>query len=54
VLHRLRQRGAVIEVEVADGDAFRNVLTATEAERLAGALLRLKIDGRIQLELKGG
>jgi hypothetical protein len=51
---RLLQRGAVLEVEVAEGAAFRNVLTREEAERFAGHLLRLKLEGRIDLELEAG
>ncbi|MCP3141121.1 hypothetical protein [Pyxidicoccus xibeiensis] len=51
---RLLQRGAVLEVEVADGAAFRNVLTREESERFAGHLLRLKLEGRIDLELEAG
>lgn len=49
---RLLQRGAVMEVELADGAGFRNLLTTDEAERLAGHLLRLKLAGKIELELK--
>jgi hypothetical protein len=51
---RLLQRGAVLEVEVAEGAAFRNILTREEAERFAGHLLRLKLEGRIDLELDAG
>jgi hypothetical protein len=51
---RLLQRGAVLEVEVAEGAAFRNILTREEAERFAGHLLRLKLEGRIDLELEAG
>ncbi|HZN94553.1 MAG TPA: hypothetical protein VFB81_17685 [Myxococcales bacterium] len=51
VLHRLLERGAVMEAEISDGDQFRNVLTQEEAERVAGALLRLQVEGRLQLEL---
>lgn len=54
VLHRLLQRGAVMEVEIASGEELRNVLTQEEAERVAGAFLRLKLDGRIELELGTG
>lgn len=49
---RLLQRGAVMEVELAEGAAFRNVLTTDEAERFAGHLLRLKLSGKLELELK--
>lgn len=51
---RLLQRGAVLEVEVAEGAAFRGILTRAEAERFAGHLLRLKLEGRIGLELEPG
>jgi hypothetical protein len=54
VLHRMLERGAVMEVEIADGGEFRNVLAQEEAERVAGALLRLQVEGRIRLELGGG
>jgi len=54
VLHRMLERGPVMEVEIADGDEFRNVLTRDEAERVAGALLRLQVEGRIQLDLGAG
>jgi hypothetical protein len=51
---RLLQRGAVLEVEVAEGAAFRSVLSRAEAERFAGHLLRLKLEGRIELDLEAG
>ena len=51
---RLLQRGAVLEVEVTQGPDFRNILTREEAERFAGHLLRLKLEGRIDLELEAG
>jgi len=53
-LVRWLERGAVMEAEVADGDGFRNMLTVHEAEQLTGALLSLKLDGRIELELVRG
>ncbi|MBE2249234.1 MAG: hypothetical protein IAE78_06745 [Myxococcus sp.] len=53
-LMRWLERGAVMEAEVADGDGFRNLLTRHEAEQLTGALLALKLDGRIELELVRG
>ncbi|XXF81627.1 hypothetical protein P2318_22200 [Myxococcaceae bacterium GXIMD 01537] len=49
---RLLQRGPVMEVEVADGASFRNVLAREEAERLAGHLLRLKLERRLELDLQ--
>lgn len=48
---RLVERGPVMEVEVADSAAFRNVLSRDEAERVAGYLLRLKLEQRIDIEL---
>ncbi|AEI66163.1 hypothetical protein [Corallococcus macrosporus] len=51
---RLLQRGAVLEVEVADGTAFRNVLSREESERFAGHLLRLKLEGRLGLDIEVG
>ncbi|MHB8872367.1 MAG: hypothetical protein ACYC8T_01650 [Myxococcaceae bacterium] len=53
-LYRLVQRGPVMEVELAAGDGFRNVLTREEAEAFAGFLLRLKLEGRITLEIEPG
>ncbi|MDP3501600.1 MAG: hypothetical protein Q8S33_14745 [Myxococcales bacterium] len=53
-LVRWLERGAVMEAEVADGDGFRNMLSRHEAEQLTGALLALKLDGRIELELVRG
>ena len=50
--YRLLQRGPVMEVEKAEGGAFRNILTRAEAEAFAGHLLRLKLEGRITLELE--
>lgn len=51
---RLLQRGPVMEVEVADGATFRNILAREEAERFAGHLLRLKLEGKIELEIEAG
>ena len=51
---RLLQRGPVMEVEVAEGAAFRNLLSREEAERFAGHLLRLKLEGRIELDIRAG
>jgi hypothetical protein len=51
---RLLQRGPVMEVEVAGGAAFRNILSREEAERFAGHLLRLKLEEKIELELEAG
>ncbi|WP_338023617.1 hypothetical protein [Archangium primigenium] len=49
---RLLQRGPVMEVEVAEDDAFRGVLTREESERFAGHLLRLKLRGQLALEVE--
>jgi len=53
-LYRLLERGPVMEVEIADGEGFRHALTHAEGERLAGHLMRLKIAGRIELEVEAG
>ncbi|ATB26984.1 hypothetical protein MEBOL_000419 [Melittangium boletus DSM 14713] len=49
---RLLQRGPVMEVEVAEGEAFRAVLTREESERFAGHLLRLNLQGQLALEVE--
>jgi hypothetical protein len=51
---RMLQRGPVMEVEVAEGAEFRNILSREEAERFAGHLLRLKLEGRLELEIEAG
>ncbi|WP_308809639.1 hypothetical protein [Archangium lansingense] len=51
---RLLQRGPVMEVEVAEGPGFRGVLTREESERFAGHLLRLKLEGKLELEVEAG
>jgi hypothetical protein len=51
---RMLQRGPVMEVEVAEGEAFRNILSREEAERFAGHLLRLKLEEKIELEIEAG
>jgi len=51
---RLLQRGPVMEVEVAEGQGFRNVLSREESERFAGYLLRLKLQGKLELEVEAG
>jgi hypothetical protein len=48
---RLVERGPVMEVEIAEATAFRNVLSRDEAERVAGYFLRLKLEQRIEIEL---
>ena len=49
---RLVTRGPVLEAELEEGDGFRNILSRGEAEQLAGAFVRLKLEGRIELEVK--
>ena len=51
---RMLQRGPVMEVEVAEGEVFRNILSREEAERFAGHLLRLKLEEKIELEIEAG
>jgi hypothetical protein len=51
---RLLQRGPVMEVEVAEGPGFRSILTREESERFAGHLLRLKLEGKLELEVEAG
>ena len=51
---RLLQRGPVMEVELAEGGGFRGVLSREESERFAGHLLRLKLAGRLELEVEAG
>ena len=53
-LWRLVPRGAVVEVECGEGDSYRNILTSAEAELAAGTLLRWKLEGMLELELKAG
>lgn len=48
---RFLMRGAVLEGEILEGDAFRNMLTQDEAERVVGALIRSKLAERIELEV---
>jgi len=52
--YRLLMRGPVLEVERVDGDAFSPILAQDEAERLAGHLVRLKLAGKIELEIEAG
>lgn len=53
-LVRWVSRGPVIEAEIEDGPTFRNVLSRAEAERITGALLALKLEGRLEIELVAG
>ena len=43
-----------MEVEVAEGPGFRSILTREESERFAGHLLRLKLEGKLELEVEAG
>lgn len=52
--YRFLQRGAVMEVELQDGEDFRSILTEAEAELFAGFLLRKKLEGALELELRAG
>lgn len=52
--YRLLQRGPVMEVEIQDADGFRNLLSPQEAEALGGHLLQLKLEGKIELEIRPG
>lgn len=54
VLVRWKARGAVLELEWEEDGGFRNVLTSTEASAAAGVLLRLKLEGALELELQAG
>ncbi len=51
---RWRPRGPVLECELADGAAWRNVLKTSEAEQITGYLLGLKLKGLLKLELVRG
>jgi hypothetical protein len=50
-LWRMLPRGPVLELDVEDGHGFRNILSRPEAEEAAGALVRLRLSGRIALEV---
>lgn len=47
---RWLQRGPVMEVEVGDAAGYRNVLSKEEAEHIVGALISLKLAGRLDVE----
>lgn len=51
---RMLQRGPVMEVELLKGTEFVSILNKADGERFAGHLLRLKLSGRIRLELDAG
>lgn len=53
-LARLRARGAVLEVEVAQGATFRPLLTRAEAEAVTGVLLAAQLAGRLEVSLAAG
>lgn len=44
-------RGAVLEAEVLDAGAYRNLLSAAEAEAITGFLLAQQLAGRVVLQL---
>ncbi len=48
---RWASRGVVLEAELADGEGWRNVLTAHEAELLTGVLLAHQLGGRLTVHL---
>ncbi|MBX5481153.1 MAG: hypothetical protein IRZ16_04785 [Myxococcaceae bacterium] len=52
--YRLLQRGPVMEVELLRGGEFTSILEREEGERFAGHLLRLKLAGKIRLEMEAG
>jgi len=51
---RFLQRGPVLELEWLRDGAFQPVLPLEQAERVAGLLLRLRVEGRLQLEISSG
>jgi len=53
-LFRFLQRGPVLELEHLVDGAFQSVLPLGQAERVAGLLLRLRVEGRLQLEVSSG
>jgi len=53
-LVRWRSRGAVLELEWEEAGGFRQLLTSAEASAAAGSLLRLQLEGTLQLELQTG
>jgi hypothetical protein len=50
----LRQRGPVMEAEIRDHANFRSLLWRDEGERLIAHLLRLKLDGKLEVALSAG
>jgi hypothetical protein len=53
-LFRFLQRGPVLELEALREGAFQALLPLEEAEQVAGLLLRLRVEGRLQLEISSG
>jgi hypothetical protein len=51
-LWRFVPRGPVLELELAEGDGFRNLLTRLEGEEGAGVLLKLRLAGQVDLTLE--
>lgn len=52
--YRLWMRGPVLEVERVEGEGFSPLLAQEEAEKLAGHLVRLKLAGKIELDIDAG
>jgi hypothetical protein len=52
--YRLKARGVVLEAEIADGSGWRAVLAVNEAEAFIAALLKMRLEGRVGLELVRG
>lgn len=53
-LFRFLQRGPVLELERLQGGAFTSVLPLEQAEQVAGLLLRLRVEGRVLLDVRSG
>lgn len=53
-LARWRARGVVLELEWEEAGGFRSLLSTTEAAAAAGVLLRLQLEGALELELQAG
>jgi hypothetical protein len=51
---RFLQRGPVLELEQLRDGAFASVLPLDQAERVAGLLLRLRVEGRVLLDVRSG
>jgi hypothetical protein len=51
---RFLQRGPVLELEQLRDGAFTSVLPLEQAERVTGLLLRLRVEGRLLLDVRSG